>query len=66
MSSGSYAQESFGATQWLFDTYWNVPYTFLDAPAITSGGLSGIDVLVTPGAIGRPRSAGSATPARRR
>ena len=27
MSSGGYAAESFGATQWLFDTYWNVPYT---------------------------------------
>ncbi len=49
MSVGGYAQESVGATQWLFDTYWNVPYTFLDAAAINTGGLSGIDVLVTPG-----------------
>jgi hypothetical protein len=49
MSSGGYAQESFGATQWLFDTVWNVPYTYLEAPDIAAGALAGIDVLVTPG-----------------
>jgi hypothetical protein len=49
MSSGGYAAESFGATQWLFDTYWNVPYTLLEADDIIGGGLAGIDVLVTPG-----------------
>ena len=49
MSSGGYAAESFGATQWLFDTYWNVPYTLLEADDVIGGGLDGIDVLVTPG-----------------
>jgi hypothetical protein len=49
MSSGGYAQESFGATQWLFDTVWHVPYTYLEAPDIIAGGLDGIEVLVTPG-----------------
>lgn len=49
MSSGGYAQESFGATQWLFDTYWNLPYTLLEAPDIVGGALDGIDVLVAPG-----------------
>ncbi len=48
MSSGGYAAESFGATQWLFD-HWNVPYTYLEADDIIGGGLDGIDVLVTPG-----------------
>jgi hypothetical protein len=49
MSNGGFAQESFGAMQWLLDNVWHVPYTYLEAPDIVAGGLQGIDVLLTPG-----------------
>ena len=49
MSFGSFAAESVGATRWLFDTLWHVPYTMLTNHDIANGGLHGIDVLVAPG-----------------
>ena len=49
MSVGSYAEESVGATRWLFDNVWGLPYTYLTEDDIRAGGLRHLDVLVAPG-----------------
>ena len=49
MSFGSYAVESCGATRWLFDTKWHLPFVEIDTAGIIAGALDGVDVLVAPG-----------------
>jgi hypothetical protein len=49
MSDGSYAYESAGATRWLFDVVWQIPYTEVTKSGIQTGALDDIDVLVVPG-----------------
>ncbi|MFL5737284.1 MAG: M14 family zinc carboxypeptidase [Actinomycetota bacterium] len=54
MSNGSFADESVGSTEWLFDTQWSLPYTELSAENIAHGKLRDLDVLVVPGGGSRP------------
>ena len=54
MSNGSFADESVGSTEWLFDTQWNLPYTELSAEDIAHGKLRNLDVLVVPGGGSKP------------
>ncbi len=49
MSFGSYAVESCGATRWLFDTRWHLPFVEIETAGILAGALDDIDVLVAPG-----------------
>jgi hypothetical protein len=54
MSNGSFADESVGSTEWLFDTQWSLPYTELSAEDIAHGKLRDLDVLVVPGGGSKP------------
>jgi hypothetical protein len=54
MSNGSFADESVGSTEWLFDTQWGLPYTELSAEDIAHGKLRNLDVLIVPGGGSKP------------
>jgi Zinc carboxypeptidase len=54
MSNGSFADESVGSTEWLFDTQWGLPYMELSAEDIAHGKLRNLDVLIVPGGGSKP------------